>query len=132
MKEYFLVGVGDGKTRKANEIGIEELRKEYNFDPQSVFVDGAYEPDKCVLLCDKRGYTLVAHEACTLDTYAWKNRYILSVINSIVYGGVIESDQKSLSTNPKSKPVTGWICPVCGCGKSPYSTKCDCKNGVKK
>lgn len=37
------------------------------------------------------------------------------------------SESKSETINaPK---MTGWICPVCGRGVSPYTAVCPCKNG---
>lgn len=32
---------------------------------------------------------------------------------------------------PSIQPVTGWICPVCGAGVSPYKSKCDCTNNYR-
>ena len=32
----------------------------------------------------------------------------------------------NLIANKRSHGLTGWICPTCGGGNSPYSTKCPC------
>lgn len=38
-------------------------------------------------------------------------------------------DAKSETTNPPK--MTGWICPVCGRGLSPYTSMCPCKGYPK-
>lgn len=35
------------------------------------------------------------------------------------------------SAQPNSSGLSGWICPVCGRGLSPYISVCPCKNGLK-
>ena len=30
---------------------------------------------------------------------------------------------------PKKLGMTGWVCPVCGMGNSPFSAVCPCKSG---
>lgn len=32
-----------------------------------------------------------------------------------------------LSCKPKINGMTGWVCPVCGRGNSPFSSSCPCK-----
>jgi len=40
---------------------------------------------------------------------------------------VVKANQKTQSAGV----ITGWICPVCGRGLSPYTSFCPCKGWVK-
>ena len=38
-------------------------------------------------------------------------------------------DNMATAETPPSGGVTGWVCPVCGRGLSPYTAVCPCRNG---
>lgn len=51
-------------------------------------------------------------------------------------GTVLGDDKNDQTTAGPSKPetinppkMTGWICPVCGRGLSPWTSACPCKGG---
>lgn len=44
-------------------------------------------------------------------------------------GAVTEAPSKSETINPPK--MTGWICPVCGRGLSPWISACPCKDYPK-
>ena len=46
---------------------------------------------------------------------------------NIVRQTTTTADSKFQQTTPEYKP-TGWICPVCGRGLSPFTSVCPCKD----
>lgn len=56
---------------------------------------------------------------------------ILDGYQTDAYMQRITQTGESKSETINAPQMTGWICPVCGRGLSPYTSVCPCKNGLK-
>lgn len=78
------------------------------------------QPDNQINLCDSCDYS---YPDCPIEN------------DDVIFGNGIGNDnicacnKYKPSAQPEQRELSGWVCPVCGRGLSPFTSVCPCNNG---
>jgi hypothetical protein len=83
------------------------------------------------------------HYITTIGNHIWNDKYATDgpILNSPLRMGSVGTAREQLQTGtsaipyqatPISNGLTGWICPKCGAGVSPFQVTCPCFGGATR